>query len=294
MIEIEILFDIWTQSRLSIVLKNLYTNTVTRKDINVALNPFTIAEDAGSKSPAIATEERLVAIRAQAEGLLNTVDAALLAHRRSIRPDILSAIEEGRNSLQKAMESRDAEELSGALSAFAAVANMSPPPSVLKPIPMPVDLKAVTTGATIFVSYARADRAWMDRLRTHLTPLEREGKIEIWHDGKIETGAPWRFEIDSAINKAVAAVLLVTANFMASQFIYENELPPILKRHEVGGLRIYPIIIGHVFYQLDKDLTSLNTFNDPKQPLSALSYQDAEKELARLTGLIWELLEQRG
>ena len=147
---------------------------------------------------------------------------------------------------------------------------MAPPPAVAKPIPPPIEVKATTPGRTIFISYAREDRDWLDRLRVHLAPFERDGRIEIWHDGKIESGVPWRSEIEGAISKAVAAILLVSANFTASNFIYENELPPILKRREGAGLRIYPVFIRHVFYGGDKVLSVLNAFNDPHRPLSAL------------------------
>jgi hypothetical protein len=77
---------------------------------------------------------------------------------------------------------------------------------------------------------------------------------------------------------------------MASDFIYANELPPILARYKASGLQIYPIVIGHVFYQGDITLSALNAFNDPKRPLSALTPADADAELARFTSVIWARL----
>jgi hypothetical protein len=114
--------------------------------------------------------------------------------------------------------------------------------------------------------------------------------IEIWHDGKIEVGGLWELEIERALANASAAVLLISANFMASTFIYENELPPILKRNAAAGLVIFPIFIGHCFYEHDPALSGLNAFNDPRRPLSAMTEAEAEAEFARFTGLLWKRL----
>lgn len=193
------------------------------------------------------------------------------------------------------MQSRDAKELNAALSAFCEATNMKRPPSKSAPIAEPplVAVKATTSSRSVFISYARKDIAWLDRLRTHLVPLERHGKIEIWHDRKIETGALWQTEIETALAKASIAILLVSANFMASAFIYDHELPPILERNRAHGLSIFPVFIGHCFYQHDPVLSRLNAFNDPRLPLSAMPDAAVEGEFARLSGELWSCLDDQ-
>ena len=75
----------------------------------------------------------------------------------------------------------------------------------------------------IFVSYSHKDKKWLERLQIHLKPLEREGRISLWDDTLIATGSKWKQEIKKAIDKCKAAVLLISADFIASEFISKND-----------------------------------------------------------------------
>jgi hypothetical protein len=90
--------------------------------------------------------------------------------------------------------------------------------------------------STVFISYSHKDRKYLERLQVHLTDLARKGVIDLWSDTKITPGANWREEVRSAIEAAAIAVLLVSADFLASQFIAENELPPLLKSAKKQGV----------------------------------------------------------
>jgi hypothetical protein len=276
---LEITFDIDANGILRVSVENRTTRERFERGIE-ALDPF------ARSAPARFTEVDLAASRAEADELLNLVDAAIKAHGGHIRREVLEYVEESRRGLKRAMQSRDAAELAGALASFSAATQMKASPKDRVPLPRPVVVKAAVSSSSVFISYARPDRAWLDRLRIHLKPLERGGKIEIWHDGKIEVGGLWELEIERALANASAAVLLISANFMGSTFIYENELPPILKRNAAAGLVIFPIFIGHCFYEHDPALSRLNAFNDPRRPLSAMTEAEAEAEFARFTGLL--------
>lgn len=92
----------------------------------------------------------------------------------------------------------------------------------------------------VFVSYSRADAACLERLRVHLRPLQRESAIAYWDDGSIVAGERWRDRIEAALARARVAVLLVSADFLASDFVVQSELPVLLAAAEERGTSILP------------------------------------------------------
>lgn len=94
---------------------------------------------------------------------------------------------------------------------------------------------------SVFISYSHYDREYLERLLVHLKPLERAGLIDLWVDTRLRPGDSWKKEIEVALDRSTVAVLLVSADFLASDFISSNELPSLLRKAEQKGTRIIPL-----------------------------------------------------
>jgi hypothetical protein len=128
----------------------------------------------------------------------------------------------------------------------------------------------------VFLSYSHSDREYVDRLLVHLRPLERDGLIDLWIDTRLRAGDRWKKEIEKALNRATVAILLVSADFLASDFITDNELPPLLKNAEEKGTRIVPLIVKPCRFTRDKNLRHFQAINDPKHSLALLPQGEQE------------------
>jgi hypothetical protein len=144
---------------------------------------------------------------------------------------------------------------------------------------------------SIFISYSHKDRKWLERLQIHLKPLVRDFDIVMWDDTKIKGGNKWKEEIKNAIDNSKVAILLVSADFMASDFIYSNELPPLLSIAQNRGTIILPIILGHSFFLEDKNLNRYQAANEPSKPLNQLTRSRQEKVLSDIALMIMSYLK---
>ena len=139
----------------------------------------------------------------------------------------------------------------------------------------------------VFISYSHVDAEWLKRLRIHLKPIEREEVIDLWDDTRIAVGAQWKEAIMDALNTASIAVLLVSASFLASDFIAEHELPTLLTRAKAGGTTIIPVILSPSLFSS----TSLGTFqsiNSPNKPISEMTFSEQEQVFVRIAQTIME------
>ena len=100
--------------------------------------------------------------------------------------------------------------------------------------------------ARLFYSYAHKDESLRNELETHLKLLQRQGIIESWYDRDIEAGDEWKRKIDENLERADIILLLVSANFMASDYCYEIEMNRALERHEKSEARVIPVIVRDV------------------------------------------------
>lgn len=98
----------------------------------------------------------------------------------------------------------------------------------------------------LFFSYAHEDKALRDQLANHLKLLERQGVIQSWHDHQILAGTEWQGQLDSQLEMAQIILLLISADFLASDYCYDIEMKRALERHEARTARVIPIILRPV------------------------------------------------
>jgi len=96
---------------------------------------------------------------------------------------------------------------------------------------------------SLFYSYAHEDEALRDELRGHLKILERRGLLSSWHDREITPGEDWHSRIDAQLQMADLVLLLVSKDFIESDYIFGRELTVAMQRHEAGLSTVVPIVV---------------------------------------------------
>jgi hypothetical protein len=140
-------------------------------------------------------------------------------------------------------------------------------------------------GAPVFISYSHADQTendWRARVQSYLAQSHKAGGIDGWDDRRIAAGSEWRVEIKGALDRADAAILIVGPGFLASSFIRDHELPPLLRARRERAVRVFPLIVGWCNYG-DSDLGEFQAFNDPGKPLESLALSDQNQVLNQLS-----------
>jgi hypothetical protein len=120
-----------------------------------------------------------------------------------------------------------------------------------------------------FISYSHKDKKQFGEFKTMLAPAIRNGIVEIWDDTRIMPGARWREDIEAALRSARIAVLLVSANFLDSEFIANNELPPLLSAAQKEGVTIFWIYLSSCLYE-QTEIAAYQAAHDIARPLDSL------------------------
>ena len=131
-----------------------------------------------------------------------------------------------------------------------------------------------TDGYELFYSFSTKDESLRIQLETHLAMLKREKLIREWHFQKIPPGTAFRDEIDKHLTTARIILLLVSADFLASDYCYTIEMKRAIERHKKGSAVVIPIILRECDW--DKapfaDLEAL-----PKNAKPVTSWRDKDK-----------------
>src|SRR5690349_18899783 len=106
--------------------------------------------------------------------------------------------------------------------------------------------QALANQVTVFYSYAHADERLRKQLETHLGLLRQQGLIATWHNRQIVPGTDWAQELDEHLATARVILLLISPDFLASDYCYGIELRRALERHEAGEAQVIPILLRPV------------------------------------------------
>ncbi len=121
----------------------------------------------------------------------------------------------------------------------------------------------------VFFSYSQQDKQWLDEILKRLQPFLRKQPFLLWDESQIQAGKEWQKEINQALSSAKVAVLLVSPDFLASDFIAEQILSPLLDAAMNEGLTILWIAVRSCSYQ-ETEIEHYQAVNKPSMPLAAL------------------------
>lgn len=145
----------------------------------------------------------------------------------------------------------------------------------------------------IFLSYSHRDKKDLEDIQAHLRPLTRgAGALQAWSDLDIKIGQDWRDQITSSVQQCDIAVLLVSAYFLASDFIVEEELKPLFDRYKTGNIQIICVPLTHCSFSRDANLSKIQSIPAPDNPIRKLSrakrdeaYEQVRRRIEELAGV---------
>lgn len=150
----------------------------------------------------------------------------------------------------------------------------------------------------IFISYAHApekETKWVSRIQTQLAGLTHGLPMDVWADTKIKPGQRWKDEINKAIRETKIAILVLTADFLASNFIRESELPLLLEAARSEGAHILCVYGSPVHLSgISATLKDYQFVNPPERPLQALSKAGREAVFVELAATVERIIHDGG
>jgi hypothetical protein len=120
----------------------------------------------------------------------------------------------------------------------------------------------------------------MQQLHTMMEPFLREAENEVvlWDDSRIQPGDRWEEEIRNSLRDAGIAVLLVSPQFLASNFIMDHEFPALLNGWRDGKVKLLWVYLSACMYE-ETELAGIQAARDPSQPLDALPEHERNQAL---------------
>lgn len=148
----------------------------------------------------------------------------------------------------------------------------------------------------VFISYSHKDRLWKDRVVDYLRCVKFHGGVDYasWDDGEIRPSEDWRRLITDATRRCKVAVLLVSPDFLCSEFIIEHEVPELLERRDQGQVSILPVIVRPCPWQIVDWLAKIQLHPADGSALSAGDEPVIEQSLTDLALEVHRLVSDFG
>ncbi len=128
-------------------------------------------------------------------------------------------------------------------------------------------------GKKMFISYSKSDKAYLEELKTQLAPLRRQQLLQIWDDTNLQPGEEWDAAIRRELKTADIIILLVSANLMATDYIWEFEMKEALERSQRGEAAVIPVIIRPCNWE-DAPFAKLNALPEKGKPIDTWANKD--------------------
>ncbi|MEW5958142.1 MAG: response regulator [Chloroflexota bacterium] len=150
------------------------------------------------------------------------------------------------------------------------------------------------TRPIVFISYSHQDEVEKNQLLSHLGVLEKAGLIDPWSDDRIGAGQDWQQAIERTMAQAQVAILLITVNFLTSDFILHKEAPALLKRCETAGLIVFPVIAKDCAWRMIDWLATMNVRPKNGRPVWGDGGSHVDEDLAAIAEEVAEIIKKMG
>ncbi len=144
---------------------------------------------------------------------------------------------------------------------------------------------------SIFFCYTREDEELLKKLKAHLRPLQRQGLIDVWYDRDISAGSEWEQEILQHLNAAQILLLLISPDFMDSDYCYGIEMKRALERHKCGEAIVIPIILRPAYWH-GEPLGKLQALPTDGKPVTSSYWHDQDSAFYDITSGIHKVIKQ--
>ncbi|MFK7772534.1 MAG: toll/interleukin-1 receptor domain-containing protein [Saprospiraceae bacterium] len=141
----------------------------------------------------------------------------------------------------------------------------------------------------IFISYSHKDESFKDELQSWLKSLQYSFEINVWEDRQIQIGDDWSEEISTAMEAAEFIILLISKDFLASDFIQDVEVKRAFERHKAGEAVVLPVIIRPCYWQ-QKPISDVQVVPKDGKPIT--KYDNADEAWLEVLQKIKERIEK--